>query len=73
MLAFGTQAEADIAAQQDTYPWNSVGYFEKIRQASCTAPRRYVGSWPAEIGFENLFATRRQNSGVLKLQRQLRV
>ncbi|HAF7058092.1 TPA: hypothetical protein G8C86_004556, partial [Salmonella enterica] len=66
MLAFGTQAEADIAAQQDTL---SVGIaldtFEKIRQADCRAGGTWDFGLQTEIGSENLLATRRQNSGVL--------
>ncbi|WP_170912560.1 hypothetical protein [Salmonella enterica] len=40
--------------------------FEKIRQAGYSAGGTWDFGLQTEIGSENLFATRRQNSGVLK-------
>ncbi len=53
MLAFGTQAEADIA-QQDTLSVNSADTLEKIRQAGCRAPEVREFGVQTEIVSENL-------------------
>ncbi len=74
MLAFGTQAEGGYRCATG-YPIRGIALdtFEKIRQAGCRAGG-YVEilAYKRKSGSEeNLFATRRQNSGVLKLQRRL--